>query len=50
MNWKKKGLIYAPERKVDRIKHSALQPTPYVPKNSRLRIYAGFGIRAVGAE
>lgn len=52
MKWEKKGLIYAPDNRMNWAVHSALTPTPFLLNENVIRLYAGFrdeqGISRIG--
>ncbi|HEX8707876.1 MAG TPA: hypothetical protein VF723_06400 [Pyrinomonadaceae bacterium] len=52
MKWTKKGLIYGPPGDSSWARHSALQPTPLLKDDGRIRVFVGFrddaGIGRVG--
>lgn len=52
MKWRKMGRIYAPDGRQEWATNSALQPTPYLVDDDRIRVYVGFrdtlGVSRVG--
>ena len=52
MKWIKKGLIYAPDKRMNWATHSALTPTPFLLNEETIRVYAGFrdakGVSRIG--
>jgi hypothetical protein len=52
MQWKKKGLVYAPDARMPWASNSALTPTPMLIDDDVIRVYAGFrddcGVSRIG--
>lgn len=52
MRWRKQGMIYGPDGRHAWARHTALQPTPLLTADGRLRVFAGFrddqGVSRVG--
>lgn len=52
MEWIKKGLVYAPDERMNWAVHSALTPTPFLLNEITIRVFAGFrdihGVSRIG--